>query len=94
MLQILVDRLERGMTLPQAIADPRVSGRNGARADAEPAFLSSRWPRRSRRRATSSAVAEIGAATGIAFLAGATQQAAAEPQRRGGGSAMVVRTGG
>jgi len=32
---------------------------------------------------------EIGAATGIAFLPGGTVQAAAEPVRRGGGSALV-----
>ena len=37
--------------------------------------------------------AEIGAATGIRFLPGGRQQAAAEPTRRGGGSAMVVRPG-
>jgi gamma-glutamyltranspeptidase / glutathione hydrolase len=33
---------------------------------------------------------EIGAATGIAFLGGGVLQAAAEPARRGGGSALVV----
>ena len=32
---------------------------------------------------------EIGAATGLAFLPGGTVQAAAEPTRRGGGSALV-----
>ena len=34
--------------------------------------------------------AEIGAATGIDFLDGGLLQAAAEPVRRGGGSALVV----
>jgi gamma-glutamyltranspeptidase/glutathione hydrolase len=34
---------------------------------------------------------EIGAATGIEFLPGGRLLAAAEPVRRGGGSAMVVK---
>jgi len=38
-----------------------------------------------------SLTAEIGAATGIEFLGGGRMLAAAEPQRRGGGSAGVVR---
>jgi gamma-glutamyltranspeptidase/glutathione hydrolase len=37
---------------------------------------------------------EIGAATGIAFLPDGVLEAAAEPVRRGGGSAMVVRPAG
>jgi gamma-glutamyltranspeptidase / glutathione hydrolase len=36
-----------------------------------------------------SMTSEIGAATGIEFLAGGRVLAAAEPVRRGGGSAMV-----
>ena len=40
-LQILFDRLDQGMTLPQAIADPRASQRNTTTTSAEPAFLSS-----------------------------------------------------
>ena len=38
-----------------------------------------------------SMTSEIGAATGIEFLAGGRVLAAAEPVRRGGGSAMVDR---
>jgi gamma-glutamyltranspeptidase/glutathione hydrolase len=38
-----------------------------------------------------SPIAEIGAATGIRFLDRHRQQAVAEPTRRGGGSAMVVK---
>ena len=40
-LQILLDRLDLGLTLPQAIADPRASQRNTAATIAEPAFISS-----------------------------------------------------
>ena len=89
-LQILFDRLDQGMTLPQAIADPRASQRNTATTSAEPAFLSS--PLRTQLEArghTFSNGGEIGAATGIEFLPGGNVLAAAEPVRRGGGSALV-----
>jgi gamma-glutamyltranspeptidase/glutathione hydrolase len=90
-LQILVDRLDLGQTLPQAIADPRLSQRNTATTQVEPAFLET--PEASSLQArghTFSTTPEIGAATGIEFAAGDQLQAAAEPVRRGGGSAMVV----
>jgi gamma-glutamyltranspeptidase / glutathione hydrolase len=97
-LQILVEHLDRDRTLPQAIAAPRVSQRNSDPADAEPAFLAS--PVADRLEAlgeqfrpaptTPPLPSEIGAATGIAFLGGGVMQAAAEPVRRGGGSALVV----
>jgi len=89
-LQILFDRLDQGMTLPQAIADPRASQRNTSTTSAEPAFLSG--PLRSALEARGHGFAnggEIGAATGIEFLAGGNVIAAAEPVRRGGGSALV-----
>ena len=89
-LQILVDRLDQGMTLPQAIADPRASQRNGVTTSAEPAFLS--LPVRAALEARGHHFAnggEIGAATGIEFLPGGRVLAAAEPVRRGTGSAMV-----
>lgn len=38
-LQVLLNRLDLGMTLPQAIAAPRASQRNRTTTDAEPAFL-------------------------------------------------------
>jgi gamma-glutamyltranspeptidase/glutathione hydrolase len=91
-LQLLVDRLDLGASLPDAIAAPRVSQRNGATSVGEAAFLNS---------ADGLALAappyehaftgsgEIGAATGIEFLPDGRVLAAAEPQRRGGGSAMV-----
>lgn len=89
-LQILLDRLDLGMTLPQAIADPRASQRNGFNTSAEPAFLAS--PARTALEARGHHFVnggEIGAATGIEFLPGGGVLAAAEPVRRGGGSAMV-----
>jgi gamma-glutamyltranspeptidase / glutathione hydrolase len=90
-LQILFDRLDQGMTLPQAIADPRASQRNTTRTSAEPAFLSSGLlPTQLQARGHSfSDGGEIGAATGIEFLGGGSVLAAAEPVRRGRGSALV-----
>jgi gamma-glutamyltranspeptidase/glutathione hydrolase len=104
-LQILVDRLERGMTLPQAIADPRISQRNASNTEAEPAFLNGPLvgPLQQRGESfvlvpeptlfpNSTAPHEIGAATGIDFLGDGRFQAAAEPVRRGGGDARVVHS--
>jgi gamma-glutamyltranspeptidase/glutathione hydrolase len=90
-LQILVDRLDLGLTLPQAIADPRLTQRNTAATLAEAAFLAG--PDAAPLRARGHVLAltgEIGAATGIEFLDDGRLVAAAEPVRRGGGSAMVA----
>ncbi len=97
-LQILTERIDFGRTLPQAIADPRASQRNPAATATNPnsptapeaAFLERWGPALQARGHTFSAAAEIGAATGIEFLPGGRMQAAAEPVRRGGGSAEVV----
>ena len=91
-LQLLVDRLDLDATLPQAIAAPRATQRNTAATLAEAAFLSSP---EAQELATSyshvlAPTGEIGAATGIEFLGAGRMLAAAEPVRRGGGSAAVV----
>ena len=89
-LQILLDRIDLGMTLPQAIADPRASQRNALNTGVEPAFLAT--PERTALEARGHHFAnagEIGAAAGIEFLDGGGVLAAAEPVRRGGGSAMT-----
>jgi gamma-glutamyltranspeptidase / glutathione hydrolase len=93
-LQILVDRLDLGRSLPEAIAAPRVSQRNGVRSYAEPAFISSPEAAELIARYGHNPflnAGEIGAATGIDFLGGGRLLAAAEPVRRGAGSAAVVR---
>jgi gamma-glutamyltranspeptidase/glutathione hydrolase len=95
--QILLDRLDLGRSLPQAIAAPRVSQRNGANSYAEPAFISSPEAAELIARYGHNPfldAGEIGAATGIDFLGGGRLLAAAEPVRRGGGSAAVVNPGG
>ena len=89
-LQLLVDRIDLRLTLPKSIAAPRASQRNTATTQAEPSFLAS--PEAAALAARGhrfSSTAEIGAATGIEFLPGGGVLAAAEPTRRGGGSAMV-----
>jgi gamma-glutamyltranspeptidase / glutathione hydrolase len=90
-LQVLLERLELGATLPQAIAEPRASQRNTATTSAEPAFIDSldgmvlagTFGHRF------TPTTEIGAVTGLEFMRGGRVLAAAEPTRRGGGSAMV-----
>ena len=92
-LQMLLERLDLGASLPQAIARPRASQRNTATTIPEPAFLASPAGATLARRYghVYGTPVEIGASTGIEFLGGQRVLAAAEPVRRGGGSAMVER---
>ena len=97
-LQVLVNRLDLGMSLPAAIKAPRATQRNSATDLAEPGFVK-------RYGAGLDALGhdvvtyddiftgthEIGAATGIEFGHGKRLTAVAEPERRGGGAAAVVR---
>jgi gamma-glutamyltranspeptidase/glutathione hydrolase len=93
--QVLLERLDFGASLPEAIARPRAAQRNTAATTAEPAFISSPEGQALANPATYghsfSETAEIGAVTGLEFLPGDAVLAAAEPVRRGGGSAAVVR---
>jgi gamma-glutamyltranspeptidase/glutathione hydrolase len=93
-LQVLVDRLDLGLTLPQAITDPRLTQRNTTTTQAEPGFFGTTEHTalfdRGHRFVSNP---EIGAVTGVEFLGGGSLLAAAEPTRRGGGSAMVVTPG-
>lgn len=93
-VQILTGHLDRGLPLVEAIAAPRASQRNQATTELEPALHNS--PLRARLEALGHAFRlnpEIGAATGVQRLPDGRWLAAAEKQRRGGGSAMVVRPG-
>ncbi|MGZ4626221.1 MAG: gamma-glutamyltransferase [Kineosporiaceae bacterium] len=87
-LQTLVNRLDLGMTLPQAIAAPRATQRNTETVQAEPGFDRTGLTELGH---TFADDPEIGAATGIELLRDGRLLAAAEPSRRGGGSAGVVR---
>jgi gamma-glutamyltranspeptidase/glutathione hydrolase len=93
-LQVLLERLDLGKSVPDAIATPRAVQRNIVMSTAEPAFASS--PDGEARLAfghsfNTTSNPEIGAVTGIEFLEDGRTLAAAEPVRRGGGSAGVVR---
>jgi gamma-glutamyltranspeptidase / glutathione hydrolase len=99
-LQTLINRIDFGMSLPDAIAASRASNTNSATTLAEPAFiaqygseLQSRFGQQFTSTATTSSP-EIGAATGVEFLPEGRLEAAAEPTRRGGGDAEVVHPSG
>jgi gamma-glutamyltranspeptidase/glutathione hydrolase len=95
--QLLIDQLDFGMTLPEAMVAPRLSQRNAATTFVEPAFLDTPEADALIARGEQLAVPtppppELGAVAAIAFVGknGKLMQAAAEPVRRGGGSALVV----
>ena len=94
--QVLVDRIDLGSSLPQAIANPRAVQRNGTTSTAEQAFIDSPEGQTLASRYGHTFTdppppPEIGAVTALEFLQGNKVLAAAEPVRRGGGSAAVVR---
>ncbi|MEU8626012.1 gamma-glutamyltransferase [Streptomyces sp. NPDC048669] len=94
-LQSLIGKVDRGLSLVDAIAAPRASQRNAATTELEPGLWDS--PVRARLEALGHVFKpnpEIGAATGVQRLPDGRWLAAAEPERRGGGSAMVVRPAG
>ena len=90
-LRCSLNRLDLGATLPEAIAAPRAVERNGAASTAEPAFIAS--PEGQALAAqyghAFTPMDEIGAATGIELGRHGGVLAAAEPVRRGVGSAAV-----
>ncbi|WP_329613079.1 gamma-glutamyltransferase [Streptomyces brevispora] len=94
-LQSLIGTVDRGLPLVDAIAAPRASQRNAAATELEPGLWNS--PVRAQLEARGHVFKpnpEIGAATGVQRLPDGRWLAAAETERRGGGSAMVVRPSG
>ena len=99
-LQIIMNHVDFGMSLPAALAAPRVSQTNSATSLAEPAFYDSAL----RKQLTSEfgeqftlATGPIlpldhypGDATALQILGPGRSEAIAEPVRLGGGSALVV----
>ncbi|WP_437770126.1 gamma-glutamyltransferase [Arthrobacter sp. KNU40] len=97
-LQTILNRVDLGMSISDAIAAPRASQRNTAKVTAEPEFITAYGNQLTPygHQFTPSgdaftSAAEIGAATAIEFRPGGLMIAAAEPVRRGGGSAMVLK---
>jgi gamma-glutamyltranspeptidase/glutathione hydrolase len=100
-LQTLINRIDLGMSIEEALAAPRASQRNTAKVSAEQEFIDSPSGKLASVArfghsfttpgAPGTSAAEIGAATAIEFSRdGKSVTAVAEPVRRGGGSAMVV----
>ncbi|WP_228530811.1 MULTISPECIES: gamma-glutamyltransferase [Myxococcaceae] len=93
---VLVRALDRGMSLEDAVAAPRVTQRNlpSGRAEAEPGFLAlpeaAALIARGHRLVPTEPPLGLGAVTAVVFNADGTLTAAAEPVRRGGGNAGVV----
>ncbi len=91
MVGLAVNLIDFGLTLPEAIASPRLSQRNTGITQVDGGF---------EQRAIAQALAkmghvlepvpEIGAAAGLIVRPDGSILAAAEPTRRGGGTAMVV----
>ena len=88
--QSLVNRLDFGMPLLEAVAAPRASQRNTATVSAEPAFITAWGTALGARGHVFTSVAEIGAVTAIEQRDDGQLVAVAEPVRRGGGDAGVV----
>ncbi|KQW91510.1 gamma-glutamyltransferase [Massilia sp. Root418] len=94
-LQTIVNHVDLGMSMDQAVDAPRLSERNNAVTDIEPGFGGSdaskalekygqRW---------SPAPQEIGAANALLFNADGTVTAVSEGKRHGVGSALVQKKG-
>jgi gamma-glutamyltranspeptidase/glutathione hydrolase len=91
-LQMLVNRIDFGMSLPEALAAPRASQRNSNAPQAEPAFEAAYEAQLTALgQPAFSTIAELGAATAIEFAGRHRLIASAEPTRRGGGAAAVLR---
>ncbi|MFC7328393.1 gamma-glutamyltransferase [Marinactinospora rubrisoli] len=90
-LHVLVDRIDRGMTLPEAVEAPRLSQRNAEATQVEPAFMGTPEQKElSELGHTFTEVNEIGAVAALEFLGRGRIQAVAESERRGGGHAEVL----
>ncbi len=88
---ILVNRIDRALSLPEAIAAPRATQRNTSSVVAEAGYRALYGAALEALGHTFADTSEIGAATGIEFLPDGRMVAAAEPVRRGGGDAGVLR---
>jgi gamma-glutamyltranspeptidase/glutathione hydrolase len=100
-LQIIVNHVDFGMSLPDALAAPRVAQRNSATSLAEPDFYNSALAQQltseygEKFTLATGAVLPLdnypGDATALQVLGPDRYEPVAEPVRLGGGSAMVVR---
>jgi gamma-glutamyltranspeptidase/glutathione hydrolase len=92
-LQTIVNFVDLGMTMNEAIDAPRLSQRDAAFTDAEPGFATTRQARalESFGHKWSLHPEEIGAANALVFNANGTVTAVSESHRHGGGTALVQK---
>ncbi|MEI5583728.1 MULTISPECIES: gamma-glutamyltransferase [unclassified Agromyces] len=88
--QVLLNRIDLGMSLPEAVAAPRASQRNTAAVSAEAAFRAAYETELAAYGHTFVTAAEIGAVAAIEVDPDGLMTAAAEPVRRGGGTGLVL----
>jgi gamma-glutamyltranspeptidase/glutathione hydrolase len=103
-LQIIMNHVDFGMSLPAALAAPRVSQTNSATSLAEPAFYNSALARQLTSQFGEKFTLATGPilpldnypgdATAVAILGHGLVESIAEPVRLGGGSALVVHPSG
>ena len=89
-LQTIVNRVDLGMDLPAAVAEPRATQRNRSTVLPEKEFTDQYGAALGEYGHRFADPEEIGALTAVEFLPGGGTVAAAEPTRRGGGDARVV----
>lgn len=89
-VQILLNRIDLGMTMAEAVAAPRATQRNTAAVLAEPAFREAWEAELGTYGHTFATTAEIGAAAAVEVDEDGLMIAVAEPERRGGGTGLVV----
>jgi gamma-glutamyltranspeptidase/glutathione hydrolase len=91
---VLTNRLDRGLSLPEAVEEPRPAQRNGSPTVAEPGFIErygAALEERGHEFTPFADPAGIGAVTAIERLDDRQWLAVAEAVRRGGGDAGVTR---
>jgi gamma-glutamyltranspeptidase/glutathione hydrolase len=96
-LQTIVNHIDLGMPMDQAIDAPRLSQRNGKETSVEPGFIGTQQARGlenfGHKWETSPAPEEIGAANAIVFNPDGTVTAVSEGHRHGVGTALVQKRG-
>jgi gamma-glutamyltranspeptidase/glutathione hydrolase len=94
-LQTIVNHIDLGMTMSQAVDAPRLSERNNSATNIEPGYAASDAARALEKygQRWSPAQEEIGAANALLFNADGTVTAVSEGWRHGVGSAQVQKLG-
>ncbi|WP_400997422.1 gamma-glutamyltransferase [Agromyces sp. GXQ0307] len=93
-VQILLNRIDLGMSMPEAVAAPRATQRNTAAVLAEADFIAEYADDLAPYGHVINPTGEIGAAATIEVDADGLMTAAAEPERRGGGTGLVLEPTG